>query len=73
MSLPKDFYVVLRDDDTRFHRHTNDRDAIGEAKRLASENRTHKFFILHAFKMAREEPPERPCIEVVSTDDGIPF
>lgn len=70
MERQPDFYVVLRDDDWRLHRHDDFEKAKREATRLAGENRPHRFFILQATHCAAEE---RPPICVRQTDDGIPF
>ena len=69
--LPE-FYVVLRDDDTRLHRHSYPEDAEREAERLADANRDHTFFVLKATKAAAEKR-EKPPIVFIETDDNLPF
>ena len=61
------FFVILREDDHRLHRHSVEIDAVKEAERLALANPGHRFIVLEATKARRVERPmreERAVFEV---------
>lgn len=63
------FFVILRDDDYRLHRHDDSSAAAREAKRLAEVAPGHRFYVLcstHAYSV-----PERVIVEECET--AIPF
>ena len=67
----EEFFVVLRHDDMRLHRHSDETRALNEAQRLARTVPGKAFFVLGATKSA--EVPEPPVLVRRTIPDPIPF
>lgn len=68
-----EFFVVLRDDDTRLHRHYSRDDAETEAKRLARAIEGHGFHVLRVVATAKREVPVILRRHDQQPDDDLPF
>jgi hypothetical protein len=70
---PEGFYVVLRDDDMRLHRHDVVTTATDEAVRLAQKEPGHAFYVVQTIKaVGPVSPPPKPR-EFLPIDSDIPF
>lgn len=58
MMAVEDFYIVVRDTDTRYYRHATEASAIREAKRLAERVKLHNFHVLGIIETQRK--PSNP-------------
>lgn len=67
------FWIVVKDTDTRSHRHYTREAAETEAKRLARENPDHGFHVLEPVSTAKREAPIILTRHDVKNDDDIPF
>lgn len=67
------FYVIIAGGDRRLVRHTESEVATNEAKRLASQNPSEKFFICRAERVAMVAKPVPPVVVEATNDDPIPF